>query len=130
VSDNEAISAPASGSADRYELHRQEIRLPAPGSEFSFSFVQSMANRMAVSYHKYGALADAYPHRMDAIASIQQRLDLYHHTGNTEWLIDAANYAMIEFMHPRHPAAHFTPTDSAESPGRLDNSGGIHHDRY
>lgn len=115
---------------DRHELHRRDVILAAPDTEFSFAFVQSMANRMAVSYHKYGALADAYPHRMDAIASIQQRLDLYHQTGNTEWLIDAANYAMIEFMHPRHPSAHFVATDSNESPGRVDNDGGTHHDQH
>jgi hypothetical protein len=33
-------------------------------------------------------------------------------------VIDLANYAMIEFMHPRHPEAHFRATESRESPGR------------
>ncbi|MCB9379408.1 MAG: hypothetical protein H6513_01820 [Acidimicrobiaceae bacterium] len=112
------------------ELHRREIRLAAPTGEFSYEFVQGMANRMAVSYHKYGALADAYPHRMDALASIAQRLSMYAETGNTEWLMDVANYAMIEFMHPGHPVAHFEATDSDASPGRVDHHGGIHHDCY
>ncbi len=34
-------------------------------------------------------------------------------------LIDAANFAMIEFMLPRHEGAFFEPTDADQSPGRL-----------
>lgn len=94
-----------------------------PDSEFSLPFVQGMADRMSVSFCKYGAVAEAYPHKVDALASLQQRLDKYRSTGNTEFLIDAANFAMIEFMHPRVGSAHFRPTDSNESPGRTLNSG-------
>ena len=87
-------------------------------TEFSEVFVQGMRDRMVVSFHKYGALALAYPERVDAIASLQARLQRYAETGNTEWLVDVANFAMIEFMRPRHPQAHFRGTDSHESPGR------------
>jgi hypothetical protein len=90
-----------------------------PSSEFSQSFVQGMADRMAVSYCKYGPVAEAYPSRVDAIASLKLRLDKYAKTGNTEWLMDVANFAMIEFMRPRHPKAHYEPTDSKQSPGRV-----------
>ena len=89
-----------------------------PLSEFSGEFVQGMADRMAVSFCKYGRVAEAYPSRVDAIASLRKRLERYEETGNTEWLMDVANFAMIEFMRPRHPKAHFRPTDSKESPGR------------
>ena len=89
-----------------------------PASELSAEFLQGMADRMGVSYCKYGAVAEAYPHRVDAIASLRARLERYETTGNTEWLMDVANFAMIEFMHPRHPRAHFKATDSKESPGR------------
>jgi hypothetical protein len=105
----------------------------APETEFSERFVQYMANRMAVSFHKYGPVAEAYPERVNAIESLQKRLDLYLNggiikgkeiePGNTEYLIDAANFAMIEFMHPRHPKAFFKATDSDGSPGRVWNSG-------
>ena len=96
------------------------IKLPAnvPPSEFSAAFVQGMADRMAVSYCKYGEVADAYPQRVDAVASLKKRLERYEETGNTEWLMDVGNFAMIEFMQPRHPKAHFKATDSKESPGR------------
>jgi hypothetical protein len=97
----------------------------APDTEFSETFVEGMAARMAMSYFKYGAVAEAYPLKRDAIASLQQRLLKYAETGNTEWLIDVANFAMIEFMHPRHPHAHFSPTDADESPGRTHLDGRV-----
>lgn len=90
-----------------------------PESEFSDPFVHGMKARMAVSFHKYGPLAEAYPTKVDAIESLKRRLDRYAETGNTEWLMDVANFAMIEFMRPRHPKAHFKATDSDASPGRI-----------
>jgi hypothetical protein len=89
-----------------------------PTTEFDPDFAQGMADRMQTSWFKYGNVADAYPNRVDAIASLQRRLEKYIQTGNTEFLMDVANFAMIEFMRPRHPNAYFKPTDSKESPGR------------
>ncbi len=100
-----------------------------PNSEFSEEFVQGMRNRMAVSFYKYGAVAEAFPHKVQAIASLQDRLRKYADTGNTEWLMDAANFAMIEFMHPAHPDAHFEGTDSAASPGRVSARSGLRDSR-
>ena len=88
-------------------------------TEFSTEFVNGMKERMVVSYYKYGFLELAYPEKVDAIGSLMQRLRKYADTGNTEFLIDAANFAMIEFMRPRHPNAHFEPTDDNASPGRI-----------
>lgn len=87
-------------------------------TEFSTEFVNGMRSRMAVSYHKYGPIREAYPHKINALESLRMRLDKYMETGNTEFLIDAANFAMIEFMLPSHPQAHYRATDSHESPGR------------
>lgn len=89
-----------------------------PNTEYSLEFLQGMIDRMSVSYSKYGAVKDAYPNRVNAIESLYARLDKYARTGNTEFLMDAANFAMIEYMHPKHPEAHFKPTDSKDSPGR------------
>jgi hypothetical protein len=96
-----------------------------PDTEFSERFVQGMRDRMGVSYFKYGPVAAAYPSRVDAIESLKRRLDKYAEDGNAEWLMDVANFAMIEFMHPRHAGAHFRATDSDESPGRVWNSGAV-----
>lgn len=90
-----------------------------PKSEFSDKFVTLMQNRMEVSFHKYGPLKDAYPHKVNAIKSLELRLRKYAETGNTEFLVDVANFAMIEFMRPSHQQAHFEGTDSNGSPGRV-----------
>jgi hypothetical protein len=99
------------------------IRDAAPPGQISRAFMQGMANRMATSYYKYGHVRDSFPEPMSAIGALRDRLAQYEKTGNTEWLMDVANYAMIEYMHPRHPEAHFRATDSNESPGRIDNTG-------
>jgi hypothetical protein len=90
-----------------------------PSSEFCVPFVQGMIDRMNMSYFKYGLVEEAYPNKVDAIGSLKQRLEKYADTGNLEYLMDAANFAMIEFMRPRHPKAYFKATDSDESPGRM-----------
>lgn len=90
---------------------------------------EMMRNRMTVSGVKYGGvpLSDAYPLKVDALKSLQQRLDKYHETHNTELLIDAANFALIEATCPRYPDATFRSTDSDESPGLAKVSGGQEH---
>lgn len=94
-----------------------------PDSQYSVPFIQGMVNRMLTSYHKYGHIKDAVEAGLDMRKQIDIRLGKYDETGNTEWLIDAANYCMIEFMHPSHPDAHYRSTDSKESPGRIHKSG-------
>lgn len=93
-------------------------------------FHDLMDAAMLVSGHKYGAVADAYPEKVHAVglkakeeASLEKRLRLYRETGNVEYLVDIANFAMIEFTHPRHPKAHYTPTDASGSPGRVGIAG-------
>ena len=101
-------------------MSKIELNVPEgiPSTENSKEFHQGMVDRMCISYCKYGRVAEGFPNRVDAIGSLEARLEKYKQDGNTEWLMDAANYAMIEFMHPRHPKAHFRPTDDRESPGR------------
>jgi len=77
-----------------------------------------MANRMAVSQHKYGSIDDTVAKRGSyGLKNIYRRLEKYEETGNTEWLADAANYCIIEGIFPGHSEAHFRSTDSDESPG-------------
>jgi len=97
-----------------------------PKSEYSQQFLDGMVARMGVSYYRYGALKKAYPHKVNAIESLKERLKWYLEgneakgipAGNIEYLMDVANFAMIEFMLPAHPDAHYKGTDSKESPGR------------
>lgn len=86
-----------------------------PGNEvLPKEFLQGMLDRRAVSYHKYGS---AHSNKFDFLKDIPIRIGKYQATGNTEWLIDVAVYAALEFMNPSDPEAHFRATDSHESPG-------------
>lgn len=112
------------------EIKFKGLPSSVPQSEFSEEFVQGMADRMAVSFFKYGYVKDAVG-KDNLIESMRMRLDLYLYggktkggnvnSGNTEYLMDAANFLMMEFMHPSLSNAHFTPTDSSGSPGRVKN---------
>lgn len=91
-------------------------------TQFSEDFVSKMKNRMIASFYKYGPLEKNFNRKnpednCKILPCLEDRLELYRETGNTEWLIDVANYAMMEFMYPQHPNAHFRATDSDESPG-------------
>lgn len=99
------------------------LKTACPPSEYSAAFLQGMLNRMAVSGFKYGPVADAYPGKVDALASLAQRIEKYLETHNTEFLIDAANFAMIEFMRPQFEDAFFAATDSDQSPGLITREG-------
>lgn len=96
-----------------------------PATEYNLFFMQGMVDRMGVSYRKYGAVGIGFPDQYDAISSLRDRLKKYAETGNKEFLMDAANFAMIEFMCPRHEKAHFRATDSNESPGRVNRETGL-----
>ena len=91
-------------------------------SEDSAKFHDRMRQAMTVSYYKYGAIKDAYPHKVNAVGSLKKRLKLYEETGNADYLVDIANFAMIEFMLPAHENFHDSPTDGGE--GRKWHAGG------
>lgn len=121
--------------------------LPRAATEVSIVFLQGMVNRMSMSQFKYGDVKDAYPHKQNAIVSMLLRLRAYmgeelfaaacqqamaapdtrhrRTTRNTEYLIDAANFAMIEFMHPALEGAVFEPTDADGSTGRMHHAGAV-----
>lgn len=97
---------------------------PEVQTQISILFIEGMIKRMGVSFYKYGDLRLAYPHKINSLESAQTRINKYLETGNTEFLIDAANQMMIEFMCPSVPNAFFRATDSDESPGRTERSSG------
>lgn len=94
-------------------------------TEFSERFADKMRRRMIVSYHKYGAVAAGFPEKMDALESLRLRLAMYADTGNAEWLVDVANFAMIAYMHPADRRARFQGTDADASPGRATTTGHV-----
>lgn len=102
-----------------------KLRWPdsVPHTEHSEQFLQSMLDAMAVSFHKYGPVAKAYPEKRDALKDARVRLMEYQKTGDMRFLVDAANFAMIETMHPLKQDAGW-PEEDKPSPGRVDRSTG------
>lgn len=85
--------------------------------DFSTAFVEKMKNAIEMSHYKYGWASKTYPELAQAHKCIEERLALYRKTHNTEYLVDVANFAMLEFMYPAFADARYTPTDSNGSPG-------------
>lgn len=89
-----------------------------------------------MSHYKYGRVDDnAKLAEVNEFRSGVKRLTMYNdafldpdstwgeedrkpqNTGNTENLLDAANFFVIEYIFPKHPKAHFKAQTSAQSPG-------------
>ena len=86
--------------------------------DYSDRFDELRKNRVAVSTHKYGSAKKNFATgNVNAIATMKLCIDKYQSTGNTEYLCDAANYLMFEFMFPQVKGAHFKATDSKDSAG-------------
>jgi hypothetical protein len=92
-----------------------------PEEQLDRKFLQGMINRLAVGYHRYGPLD---PHRAHWIETLELRLKMYKDTGNIDFLMDIANFAMFEWRFPQHPEAHSDP--NAKSPGIIDGVTGEH----
>ena len=91
---------------------------PDMKKEYSDRFDTLRKNRVEVSFHKYGPAKINFGDKLvDAIKSHDLCVEKYEETGNTEYLLDAANYLMFEFMYPHKEGAYFKATDSNESAG-------------
>lgn len=88
-------------------------------SEYSEKFDELRKNRGKVSFYKYGSAKDNFgAGRVDAIKTAELCLSAFKKDGNTEHLIDAANYLMFRFMYPL-PGESFSATDSGGSVGTV-----------
>lgn len=85
--------------------------------DFSEAFINKMKNAIEMSFYKYGWSSRTYPELAQAHKCIRERLELYEETHNTEYLVDVANFAMLEFMYPAYKDAKYFPQDSDKSPG-------------
>ena len=87
-------------------------------TEYSDELDRLRRNRVAVSFYKYGPARINFGEKLvDAIGCAEKCVNKYKETGNTEYLCDAANYLMFEYMYPQKEGAYFKATDSSESAG-------------
>lgn len=88
-------------------------------ADYSEEFDKLRKNRVQVSHFKYGPARDNFGSgRVDAIATAELCIDAFKKDGNTEHLVDAANYLMFRYMFPM-PGEYFKPTSSSESVGTV-----------
>ena len=77
--------------------------------DYSLEFDKLRRNRVEVSTYKYGPARKNFG---------EGRVDAFKRDGNTEHLVDAANYLMFRFMYPM-PGEAFRATGSSESVGTV-----------
>lgn len=82
-------------------------------SEWSPRFEQLMRNRLLMGALRYGLLETKrrIGHKWNLTGAIESKLARYRETGNTEYLVDIANYCLLEFECGHHPAKHFSALD-------------------
>ena len=87
--------------------------------DYSLEFDKLRRNRVEVSTYKYGPARKNFGEgRVDALKTAELCLDAFKRDGNTEHLVDAANYLMFRFMYPM-PGEAFRATGSSESVGTV-----------
>jgi hypothetical protein len=97
-----------------------KLHLPdmVPLNQIDIPFIQGMLDRMAVGFFNYGHMR-RYEVKSHSLKNVKIRLKHYQKTKNTEFLIDAANYCMMEFCIPSIKGAFFEATTKKESPGAI-----------
>ena len=85
--------------------------------DFSNAFVEKMKNSIEMSHYKYGWANKTYPELAQAYKCAKERLLEYEKTHNKEYLVDVANFVMLEFLYLTFADAKYIPTDSDKSIG-------------
>lgn len=85
--------------------------------DFSEEFVTKMKNAIETSHYKYGWASKTYPELAQGINCIDDRIRAYKDTHNKDYLVDIANFAMLEYLYPMFEDAHYTPGDYDKSVG-------------
>lgn len=87
--------------------------------EYCKEFDELCKNRVRTSYYKYGSARDNFGSgRVDAIATAERCVEAFKKDGNTEHLVDAANYLRFRYQYPM-PGEYFKATDSKGSVGTV-----------
>ena len=80
--------------------------------DYSLKFDEIRKALVTQSHFKYGKASRNFATgNVDAVGCMKKCLAKFEETGNTEFLADVANFAMIEFMYPQKVGAKYTPTD-------------------
>lgn len=100
-------------AAGVHEPPKRKLSLEDLFSNWSSKFERLMRNRLAMGALRYGMIKRqaTLGSPFDVLGAIKPKLDGYKRTGNTEYLVDAANYLMLVFEIDPHPNKHFQSLD-------------------
>lgn len=86
--------------------------------DYSERFDDIRQAMVITSHYKYGSARRNFGPRggVDALETLKMCIEKFEETHNTEYLADAANYAMFRFMFPKE-GEFYKPTDSGGSAG-------------
>ena len=91
-------------------------------SEWSIEFETLMRNRLLVGRYRYAKMSAPSKGAYKNVSSAITRLRRYQDTGNLEYLVDAANLCLVEFVAGRHPNRHFDASDDGEHVEHIDSN--------
>lgn len=83
--------------------------------QWSDTFERLMRNRMLFGGYRYDTVDENLKKELPPSIFIHmtQLIGAYKKTRNTELLVDLANYALLCFIHDKHPQKHFHSPDDA-----------------
>lgn len=96
--------------------------------EYNTKIDEERKKMVLQSYFKYGPAEENFKKRgeqgslVNALDTMSQCVCKYDKTHNMEYLLDAMNYLMFEFMYPSYDDAYFKHTDSDGSAGIVGTS--------
>jgi len=89
---------------------REELQKDIRQKHMEFDHAAHLAKaRLTMGTYRYGT-SDNHS-RYDYRARLDTKLEAYDQTGNQEFLIDALNYCVLEFMHPNRTDVYFKAED-------------------
>lgn len=81
-------------------------------SNWSPEFERLCRNRLMMGCLRYGHMDEQRTnHKWDVLKAIGAKVQAYELTGNTEHIVDAANYCQLVFVLDPHPTKHFSALD-------------------
>lgn len=83
-------------------------------SEWSPKFERLMRNRLIVGAIRYGRLGANGKPDYDRCEMVRDRIRRYEETGNLEFLVDAANGCLLEFVEGKHPNRHLQSDETVK----------------
>lgn len=86
-------------------------------SEWSRGFEAIMRSRLIMGSLRYGRMGSPQKPRYSYVKDMKRRIRLYEESGNTEYLADVANNAMLEFVDGYHPKKHFASKEPEKHEG-------------